>query len=232
MGTRRDVTMLGPLELVEMFVLDTTPIGGADIFYWHPGTTVTHVPIIWQGRTYQPFPIEVEGCDMDATGKLPRPTLRCSNIGGAIGAYVRTLQDGLGATVRRKRALGKYLDAVNFPGGNPYADPNTHFPDDLFYVARKTVEDPIFVEFELAAKFDVAGIDLPRRQVIAGTCQWVYRSEECTYKGPPVQDIDGNPTTVMAKDQCRKTLAACKARFGTKLLPTSAFPASLLVRNV
>jgi lambda family phage minor tail protein L len=233
MGVRLDINQLAPLSIVEMFVLDTTPIGGADIFYWHPGTTVAGTPIVWQGVTYQPFPTEASGFEVSSAGKLPRPTLRASNIGGALGVFVRSYDDMLGALVTRKRTLGKYLDAVNFSGGNPNADPDTHFPDDVFNVARKVSENALFVEFELAVKFDVAGIMLPRRQVIAGTCQWVYRSIECTYRGPPVQDIDGDPTSDPAKDACRKTLGACRARFGQKgLLPTSAFPASVLVRNV
>lgn len=230
MTVRGDVSALGPLELVEMFVWDDTKIGGNFVFRWHPGTTETDQPIVWQGQTYQPFPIQSDGFEMSGVGKLPRPTLRVSNIGGTIGAYLRGISDGIGAKVTRKRTLGKYLDAVNFPGGNPYADPNTAFPDEIFFVSRKAAENPIFIDVELAVPFDVEGVMLPRRQVIAGTCQWVYRGPYCTYTGPPVQDIDGNPTTDPAKDMCRKSVAACRARFGTGILMTSAFPASMLAR--
>lgn len=228
---RSDVTQLGAMQLVEMFVYDASAFGG-DVFRWHPGLSPTDGAIVWQGVTYEPFPIEAEGFEVSATGKLPRPTLRAANIGGELGAYLRKWKDGLGAKVTRKRTLGKYLDAVNFPTGNPYANPATSFPDDIFFVARKTMENPIFVELELAVKFDVSGVMLPRRQVLAGICQWRYRSAECSYAGPPVQDVNGNPTTDPAKDECRKTLDACKARFGQYgELRTSAFPASLLVRN-
>jgi lambda family phage minor tail protein L len=155
--------------------------------------------------------------------------MRASNIGGMLGAFVRPLDDMLGAQLTRKRTLGKYLDAVNFPGGNPSADPDTYFPDDIFDVARKVSENAVFVEFELAVKFDVAGIMLPRRQVIAGTCQWRYRSVECTYKGGAIL----NDPVFPGQDRCGKTLASCKLRFGQQgLLPTSAFPASVLVRSV
>lgn len=175
------------------------------------------------------FPVEVEGFDQNSSGKLPRPTIRASNIGGSLGAFVRSLKDALKSSVTRKRTLARYLDAVNFPKGNPYADPNAGFPDETFFVARKVNENPLMVEMELAVPFDVENIQLPRRQVIAGTCQWRYRGAECSYAGPPVQDINGNYTADPKKDQCRKTLAACKARFGAYgVLPTSAFPASLL----
>lgn len=231
MGVRRDVSQLAPLEMVEMFEWDDRAIGGANVIRWHPGTTVIGTPIIWKDIAYEPMAIEAEGFEMTTAGTLPRPTVRASNLGGALGAYLRSMADGLGAKITRRRTLGRYLDAANFPDGNPYADPNTAFPDEVFFVSRKALENPIFVELELAVPFDVSGIVLPRRQVIAGTCQWVYRSAECGYGGPPVQDINGNPTTDPARDACRKSLAACKARFGEfGILRTSAFPASMLAR--
>jgi lambda family phage minor tail protein L len=232
MTVREDAHALAPLQIVEMFVWDDRNIGGTNIIRWHPGTTVTEQPIYWQNILYNPFPIEGEGFEMQGAGKLPRPTLRGANIGGLLGAYLREMAGALGAKVTRKRTLGKYLDASNFPGvGNPYANPNTAFPDEIYFVSRKITENPIFVEVELAVPFDVEGINLPRRQVIASTCQWVYRSAECSYAGGPVQDIEGNPTSDLATDQCRKTLDACKARFGAfGVLRTSAFPASMLTR--
>jgi lambda family phage minor tail protein L len=235
MVVRQDVAQLAPLEMVEMFVFDPSVIGqpAGNILRWHPGTTVSGTAIIWQGKEYQPMPIEATDFEYSSAGTLPRPKVRISNIGGTTGAYVRTMQDALGARVTRKRTLGKYLDAVNFPGGNPNANPNTGYPDEIFYVARKSVENPIFVEFELALPFDVAGVQLPRRQVIAATCQWVYRSAECSYAGRAVQDIAGNATSDPKQDACRKTLDACKARFGqTGVLRHSGFPASLLARYV
>ena len=144
MSVRSDVSQLAPMEMVEMFVFSDANIGGTHTFRWHSGTRPAgNFPIVWQGVTYEPFPIEANGFDVVATDKLPRPTLRCSNIGGSMGAYLRSIQDALGATVTRKRTLGKYLDAVNFPGGNPNADPDTYFPDELYYVSRKASETVI-----------------------------------------------------------------------------------------
>jgi len=231
MGVAADVSLLAPVERVDLYEWDATALGDPQILRWHPGTTVEGGPIVWQGNIYNAVAIQAEGFEKTAAGTLPRPTLSASNIGGQLGAYLRQISGGLGAKVTRKRTLGKYLDAVNFPGGNPYADPTAAFPDDVYYCARKSRENPIVLEIELAVKFDLAGVRLPRRQVIASTCQWIYRSAECSYAGPPVQDINGNPTTDPAKDSCRKTIDACKARFGANgVLRTSAFPASLLGR--
>lgn len=227
MTIRTDLAQLAALQVVEMFVYDGSPIGDPNVLRWHPGTTVAGTPIVWQGQTYEPFPIESTGFEMTSAGSLPRPTLRASNIGGFLGAFLRSLKDGLGAKITRKRTLGKYLDAVNFPGGNAYADPNTHFPDEMFLISRKVSENPMFVEIELAVPFDVSGVQIPWRQVIAGTCQWVYRGYDCGYAGPPVY---GDPV-YPGQDLCGKTLTSCKLRFGELgVLPTSAFPSSLPTR--
>jgi lambda family phage minor tail protein L len=223
---------ISPQALVEMFVFDPTNIGkpAASILRWHPGTTAAGASIQWQGVVYAPYPVEVEGFEQSAADKLPRPTLRASNIGGQLGAFIRELDGALGARVTRKRVFGKYLDGVNFPGGNPNADSTAGFEDEVFYLARKANENPIFCEFELAVPFDVAGILLPRRQVIAGTCQWIYRDPlTCAYDGAAVL----NDPVFPGVDRCGKTLTACKLRFGQNAdLPTSAFPASLLARSI
>lgn len=230
MTVREDVARLKPMAIIEMFELDPTKLNASyPIVRWHPGTQVDRDPIVWQGVTYEAFPVETTGFEQSAVGKLPRPTIRCSNIGGTIAAFLRTLQDGLGAKVTRKRTLGKYLDAVNFPGGNPNANPNTKIDDEVFYIARKMNENPVFVEYELSVPFDVMGIQLPRRQVIAGTCQWIYRSPECSYAGGPIY----NDPVFPGQDMCGKLLTSCKLRFGANgVLRTSAFPASLLARYV
>jgi lambda family phage minor tail protein L len=225
-----EVSALHAQAMVEMFIYDDTNIGGLNVVRWHPGTTVLEDPITWQGQTYQPMPIDVTGFSTSASGSLPRPQLKASNITGALGGYLRSMQGAVGAKITRRRTLARYLDAVNFPLGNPNADASAFFPDEIYYLSRKTNENPIWIEYELAASFDVAGVQLPRRQVIATTCEWVYRSAECGYAGPPVQDINGNPTSNPALDRCRKTLDACKARFGSNPLNTSAFPGSLLVQ--
>jgi lambda family phage minor tail protein L len=227
---RADVAGLDPLNIVEMFELDTTPIGLTEVLRWTQDPALDAVELVWQGLTYTAFPIHAEGFAAATSGALPRPTLSASNLGGVLGQYLRSIRDALGARLTRRRTLVKYLDAINFPAGNAAADPNAHLPDDVYYVARRVSENAIGVTFECAAAFDVQGVLLPRRQVIASTCSWIYRGPECGYAGPPVADIANRPTSDPAKDRCRKTLAACRLRFPLPTpLPTSAFPASLLI---
>lgn len=117
------------------------------------------------------------------------------------------------------------LEVYTLAPFTPTADPNQYLSRDVWVVDRKSSENRVFIEFELAAPIDVAGVMLPRRQVVANVCAWRYRSAECGYAGGPVADRDDNPTNNPALDACGKRLASCKLRFGqTGVLPYGGFP--------
>ena len=230
MTIESDVQNLSPGQIVDFFELDATSIGGSTI-YWHNGVNELGTDVVWQATTYTRLPVEASGFERSGTGSLPRPTLKVANVTGLVGALAKDLDDLAGAKVTRRRTFVKYLDASNFASGNPYADPNVGFPDEIWIVDRKASENGIFIEFELAAIFDLAGVKLPRRQIIQNTCTWAYRSAECSYSGGAVADINDNLVTTLAEDVCGKRIASCKLRFGTyTVLPYGGFPGAGLTR--
>ncbi len=77
------------------------------------------------------MPIEANGFAKSGRGTQPRPTIKASNAAGILGALVRDNEDLVGARVTRRRTFVKYLDAVNFSGGNASANPNVHFSDEI-----------------------------------------------------------------------------------------------------
>ena len=125
MSITQDIQSLAPGSLIELFELDATALGGT-ITRFHAGTNGLLSSVVWQGNTYQPFPIEASGFEFNGQGQMPRPTLRIANVTGLLGAMVREYSDLLGAKVTRKRTLAKYLDAANFPARrNLYAQTNS-----------------------------------------------------------------------------------------------------------
>lgn len=225
MSIQTDIQSLSTDALVELFVVDATPLGGT-LYRFHAGTNQLNGSVVWQGETYPAMPIEVEGFEYTGQGKLPRPIMKVQNVDGIIGALCDTYDDLIGAVVTRKRTFVKYLDAVNFPGGvNATADPTAVFPDDVYSINRKSSHTKLVIEFELTSSFDIQGVMLPRRQIIQHTCLWVYRSAECSYAGAPVATIDDVPTANPALDLCGKRVASCKLRFGEHgVLPFGGFP--------
>ncbi|MEX3690600.1 phage minor tail protein L [Paraburkholderia sp. BR14263] len=221
---------LSPGAVIELFVLDLSRFN-APVVRFHAGTNKLDSDVVWQGQTFQRYPVQASGFEMKAQGTLPRPTFVVSNVTSIISALCRMYNDLVGARVIRKRTLARYLDAVNFPEGNPTADPNEFFPDDLYFVNQKVREDVEVIEFELAVAFDVEGVQLPRRQVVRNACPWIYRGEGCGYGGGPVADAQDNPTGNPALDVCGKRLTSCKMRFGNYgWLPFGAFPGAAAYR--
>jgi len=211
-----DLSVLAPNAIIELFQLhlDATLHGSSTIYYFHNGVNAAVTGnITWNGQAYVRLPIEATGFDYSSTGTLPRPSLTVSNIGSSITALLLQVNmitagnDLGGAKVVRIRTLKKYLD------GAAGADPHAKFPDEIWYVDRKANENRAAVEFELASKFDLVGVMLPRRQIIANVCQWAYRGGECGYNGTDYYDINDNKVTASGSDVCGKRLSSCNVRF-------------------
>lgn len=226
-----EIQKLEPSAMVELFVLDATSLG-SDLFRFHAGTNGLRQNIVWQGNTYTAFPVQSSGFEFSGNGQMPRPKLVFANITGVFSLLAIQYDDLLGAKITRKRTLAKYLDAVNFTGGvNATADPAAEFPDDVFFIDRKVSETRDLVEFELAASIDVAGVKLPRRQIIQNVCIWRYRGTECGYSGTAYFNANDVSVATAGLDVCGKRLSSCKARFGqTAELPFGSFPSAGLVR--
>jgi lambda family phage minor tail protein L len=165
--------------------LPDSNIGGAgeDKLYFHDGQNGTS-DITWYSlvnesdfgsstashynqRPYLALPIESEGWEIrgSGTGSLPRPTIRLGNINQFFNAYLADWDDLVGAKVIRRRTLQKYLTT----------NPPVEFNRDIFYIERKSSETVGVVEFELVSAFDVEGISLPRRSILAARCPWKYK---------------------------------------------------------
>lgn len=233
-----EIQSLAPDAVIEMMVVDMTMLTDATgtpgpVLYLHGGTNGLLVPITWGGQVYSAVPIQVTGLEYNGRGQLPKPKIQISNTASLITALVLTYGDLVGAKVTIKRTLAKFLDAVNFPGGvNGNADPTAEFPDDIFFVNQRTVENRNMVEFELAASFDFQGLQLPRRPIVQNVCVWLYRGAECGYTGTAYFDVNDNPVGAAGQDVCGKHLSSCKARFGAYgSLPFGSFPAAGLLRT-
>lgn len=220
MSLNADVQSLEPGALVQLYSLDATAIG-ADLYRFHSYGQLGN--ITWQGVEYSPWPIESTGFELSSS-QAPTPRLKMGNVGGFITALCLSFDDLNGAVLTRHRTLAKYLD------GQPEADPDEHWPDDIWYVEQKVSETSEYVDFELSSALDFNGQRLPAREIIANNCPWRYRGPECSYSGPPVATEYDIITTDAELDSCGKRLQSCKLRFGEESpLPFGGFPAAGLV---
>ena len=229
-----ELNVLNPNAIIELFELhlDETLHGSTDIYRWHNGCNDAITGnVVWNSNTYFRQPIQADGFEYQNGGALPRPTLTISNLDGIVTTLLLLVNgttsgnDLGGATVKRIRTLKKFLD------GQAAADPFASFPEEVWYIDRKASEDRAMVSFELASKFDLAGVKIPRRQLIANVCQWEYRSSECSYSGSNYWDAQDNEVPTLGQDRCGKRLSSCKKRFGNNgELPFGSFPSVGLTR--
>ena len=229
-----ELNVLNPNAIIELFELhlDATLHGSTDVYRWHNGCNdAVTGNLTWNSNTYFRQPIKADGFEYSNGGALPRPTLTISNLDGTMTTLLLLVNattkgnDLCGSTVKRIRTLKKFLD------GEATADPFASFPEEIWYIDRKKSENRTAVSFELASKFDLAGIILPQRQLIANVCQWGYRSSECSYSGSNYWDAEDNVVPTLAQDRCGKRLSSCKKRFGDNAaLPFGSFPSAGLTR--
>ena len=190
-----ELQKINPSNIVELFQLELiTAIHGSNTkYYFHNGTNTNgNTNLIFNNIEYTKMPIEAEGFEFNGK-QTPRPRLRISNILGTFTTILLTLPQGLeGAQVTRIRTLARYVDNANFTGGqillengsnllledgfaidmdqgvNPFGtpDPTATFDEQIFIIDRKSTENRDIIEFELAATYDIAGVRLPKRQVL------------------------------------------------------------------
>lgn len=221
-----DIQRLEVGEVIELYEVDATILGGETHRFHGYATEGT---ITWQGQEYSPWPLQATGFAISGSGRMPTPKLSLGNVGGFITALVVFFNDLVGATVIRRRTLGKYLD------GRPEADPTQEFPPEIWFVEEKTGESSEQVVFTLSSALNFQGVQLPRRQIIANNCPWRYRGADCGYNGPPVADEYDIITTDASKDKCGKRVSSCQLRVAAMPewngeIPYGGFPAAGLTR--
>lgn len=234
MTIETDAATLEPGRLVELFDLDLTDFdGGTHRFYDGERPEAAQGKILWRGNEYFPRPIRAEGFEITADGRPPRPTLSISNVGNLIGVLVASYADIVGARFLRWRTFERYLD------GQPQADPDQHFPTDVYVINRKTAHTNEAIAFELSTPLDQTSKMLPGRIVQKRYCPWRYRiydadfrifdytDVECPYTGTRYYTAAGELTAEAGEDRCGKRLSDCKLRFprdSGEALPYGGFP--------
>lgn len=227
MNIKAELQKLEADSRITLFEVDATEIAGDRLmFHSHPFVD----SIWWQGEEYKPWPVNITGLARSSEQQA-RPSASVSNEGGVISAICSLTKDLVGAKFIMRETMRKFLDAQNFEGGNPTADPTQHFPDEIWTIERKAKENRTEVVFELISLIEHANQQFPGRQILADSCGAIrrggYRGFACGYTGPPVADINDNPTDDPALDRCPGRLGSCKKRLWPDgVLNFNGFPAA------
>ena len=188
---------LQPTAALEFFQLFPDPITESTTrMNFHGGTLFGYV-VTWQGVEYIPTALEGEGFETFGDKRLARPKIRISNKNNQITRLLQLYKDLVNAQVVRKKTFVRYLDDVNFDGGNPFgaANPEAEISSETWLIGQKLQENKVFVEFELNSPLDLESFDVNYRSIIAKYCYWQYRGEGCRYEGLPIEQANGESFT-------------------------------------
>tara|TARA_R100001163_G_C5061652_1_gene198585 strand:+ start:383 stop:1495 length:1113 start_codon:yes stop_codon:yes gene_type:complete len=177
--------------IIELFEIDTARYGG-QIYRFHAGEIVKG-EISFGGKSYSPFPLEVEGFEIKGDGTLPRPKMTLSNVDGFVSNIINGKDDFVGLKTTRIRTFLKYLDESNFIDNiNPFGAPDetAKFPNETYFINRKVSEDKYSVQFELSSELELESVQLPSRTIHANYCPWIYRGKGCNYGNTSVHTVD------------------------------------------
>lgn len=218
MNYNSDIQKLEPGNQIRLIELDATRLGG---LLWRFHGHAQESDIIWQGNLYSPIQVEAKGFDIRGDGRASTPTMQFANeldgVRGAISAICLQLKDLAGAKVRIIETFRHFLDAANFPDGNPDASDQSRI--NLWYIEQKTEENREQVTFALSSPMDMEGQMLPSQQ-ITKLCRWAmrgqYQGEACAYTGTARFTKKNEPTDNPALDRCRGDWRACTLRANTR----------------
>jgi lambda family phage minor tail protein L len=182
-------------ELKDLYGIN---VGAESVYRFCPMINGTN-PVIWQGNSYQPLPVKMEEFEQKGDGRLPRPKFTIANPEGIFSKIIHSNQDFANCKITRKRTYARFLDSENFQQGqNPFgeSDSNSHLPDDVYFVNKKTQENKNAIQFELVSALELEETFVPARVVLSGYCNFTYRcSIGCGYKGLPIETSDSKDLT-------------------------------------
>ena len=154
MAIQQDLQQSVLSAVVELYEIDLNPIGVNQIFYLTP-TPNGSDSIVFDGKTYIPFPIQGDGWESASDGASPQPTLQVSNVTKYIQGYLFAYQDMVGAKVNRVLTLQSAL-----------SDPSKVFSSQSYVIIQLETQTKDQIVFKLSSVLDTKMVKLPRRQVL------------------------------------------------------------------
>jgi lambda family phage minor tail protein L len=228
---------LNPGAVVELYIVDLTPIGIATQLYFQSSSPLG-TSLWFGGKEYVSRGILITGFERSSQDVPPEPTLLISNVDKGGYALLETYGELLGAKITRMQTYDVFLDRLaDGITVNPMRDSTAmHFPE-IWYIEQKEGSDNETIKFRLKSILDLNGKKVPNRLVLKDFCGRRYRVWNaatasfkyasvcaCPYTGSTYFKRDGTVTTNPALDDCTKDFKGCVLRFPNDDLPGWFFP--------
>ncbi|WP_340543312.1 phage minor tail protein L [Escherichia coli] len=162
----------------------------------------------WQGRQYQAYPIEGSGFEMNGKGSSARPSLTVSNLFGLVTGMAEDLAEPGGCHGGPPPGVCAFSGCGETCGRQSGGRPRRQELTDRWVVEQMSELTAMTASF-VSGHTDGGRTErcFPGRIMLANTCMWDYRGDECGYNGPAVADEFEHPTTDIRKDRMQQVHA-------------------------
>ncbi len=152
---------------VVLWEIDLTEVGGERYFFCNEQNEKGE-PVTWQGRQYQPYPIQGSGFELNGKGTSTRPTLTVSNLYGMVTGMAEDLQSLVGGTVVRQGLRP-------FSGCGELRQRKQLCRSEQEVISRWRIEQcselsAVSASFVLSTPTETDGAVFPGRIMLANTC--------------------------------------------------------------
>lgn len=171
-------------DYIELFILETDS-GNSYFTNYHTSLWFADRDSPYVRREYTPLPIEFSGFEHRSEGAYARPQVSFANVLRTL-PQITNPDNLIGKKITRRKSLDKYLPTQS-SGQGPAP---TELPQQIFYIDRITEENPLTITFELTTAFDLEGITVPNRFILANVCTWLYQGN--------AEDLPGGTTPLGA----------------------------------
>jgi len=187
--------MLSPQTVVDKNALSTDAVFLVLLEIQIPDTPTVYLvnnteDIIWNGKTWQNFPFELQDINQGTDGSVPTWVVKISNVNRAIEQYLQRYDLYLKQHGIDGNEITCIIRVVNNKDlGN--LEPITEHEAIL----SQPTTDPTWATFNLSAKSPY-NRQFPPRKILKSFCAWQFKSVQCGYTG--------------TAQYCDKTLTTCR----------------------
>lgn len=218
---------LSPGAVVYLFDVDTTVIGGDNVYHFTDCTTANGTIVQFNGVAYPPIGAEFDGFDKISEGTIQTPSVSVDNQLLTFAGIVEDYNNLKHAKVTRRTTFAEFLD------DQPTADA-TQQRVESYYVAS-VMWDNTQVMWRLKSLIDFQNKLLPKRQITSRCAHryryyqdgaFVYDNITCPYTGGSYFDADDAVVVNPEDDVCSKRPYACSLRYpgNDTVRPFDGFP--------
>ncbi len=141
-------------------------------------------PITFNNKTYNPFPISHSEISENSNSEIESMQITVSNV----SRFVQKFCEDVEMRGKEIKIITVFKDKL---------DVSTAKIEDKYYIDSYEINEKNAV-FTVSTKFDVLGVQLPKRVFTKNNCKWTFKDSNCKYSNSGVGHCDKTFDTCVA----------------------------------